>query len=382
MYRYPVDKAVTYTSEDFVLYRESPFACWMERLTLENPDHGIAPDQGSEPPSDSLESQIDLAETLRGEGKRVQLIEWQLEEPLRRNETLEAMRHGVDFIVDAQLALGPLSGSANLLMRTSGYSELGNYLYVPCDTGGRTTLHSAFRLCFLADLLHSIQGQLPPQMLIIRGGQEVLPLKTDDHIYHYRAVKKRFMDTQRAFRKHRMPDPAESSHFGRWSECAHDVIKERMLGEPETLSAAEPEIEQAPVQQPLAQALAAGVMASAYDLDTQPEDASAGAATGQHMGTLAEQARQLPQPNEVPTPGHSAYDNDRPTEPGGSGATLESLSFIGSSTVAPRLGTVASAPPPNLRMPEEKAPPAKPPASAATPFSDSLITNEDYDDAG
>ena len=127
MYRYSVDNATTYTSEDFVLFRESPFASWMERLTLENPDHGIAPDPGSEPPRDMLESQADLAEVLRAEGKQVKLIERQAAEPLRRTATLEAMRHGVDFIVDGQLALGPLSGSANLLMRTSGYSDLGNF---------------------------------------------------------------------------------------------------------------------------------------------------------------------------------------------------------------------------------------------------------------
>jgi hypothetical protein len=50
MYRYSVDNAITYTSEDFVLFRESPFACWMERLNLENPDHGIPADVGSSAP--------------------------------------------------------------------------------------------------------------------------------------------------------------------------------------------------------------------------------------------------------------------------------------------------------------------------------------------
>ena len=145
--------------------------------------------------------------------------------------TLAAMRDGADFIVNGQLALGPLCGSANLLMRTSGYSELGDYLYVPCDTKATTTSQSAFRLSFLADLLHSLQGQLPPQMLIIRGDADVVPLHTEDHIYYYRAVKKRFMDDMRNFRKHRMPDPAESAHFGRWAECASEVLKQRAQSE-------------------------------------------------------------------------------------------------------------------------------------------------------
>ena len=51
MYRYSVDSTITYTSEDLVLFKESPFAAWMERLTLENPGHGILPDAGSTPPA-------------------------------------------------------------------------------------------------------------------------------------------------------------------------------------------------------------------------------------------------------------------------------------------------------------------------------------------
>lgn len=269
MYRYSVDNAVTYTSEDFVLFRESPFACWMERLTLENPGHGIPPDVGSSAPRNSMERQDEIVDTLRAEGRDVVLIDWDLDEPGRRTATLEAMRGGADFIVNGQLALGPLSGSANLLMRTSGYSELGDFLYIPCDTQAKTTLHSAFRLCFLADLLHSLQGQLPPQMLIIRDGSDVVPLQSEEHIYHYRAVKQRFMDAMRNFRKHRMPDPAESSHFGRWSDCANEVLKQRALRE-EQQAEAEPDDSLAV---PLPQmASVAGEGVSLYDLEVNSRE--------------------------------------------------------------------------------------------------------------
>jgi hypothetical protein len=260
MYRYSVDNAVTYTPEDLVLFKESPFASFMERLTLENPSHGIPPDVDSEPPRDTTQRQDEIAETLRSEDRNVALIDWEMDEPSRRTATLEAMRHGVDFIVNGQLALGTLSGTANLLMRTSGYSELGTFLYVPCDTQAKTTLQSAFRLCFLADLLHSLQGQLPPQMLIIRGGSDVVPLQTEDHIYHYQAVKQRFMSAQREFRKHRMPDPAESAHFGRWADCANEVMKQRLLsGHDDTAATDMPDApgEEQAVSQPLAHAVGA-----------------------------------------------------------------------------------------------------------------------------
>jgi len=318
MYRYSADNAVTYTSEDFVLFRESPFACWMERLTLENPEHGILPDSGSSPPRNGLQRQDDIAQTLRAAGKAVELIDWDRDEPGRRLATLAAMRRGGDFIVNGQLALGPLADGANLLMRTSGYSELGNFLYLPCDTQAKTTLHSAFRLCFLADLLHSLQGQLPHQMLIIRNGGELVKLNTEDHIYHYRAVKQRFMTAMREFRKHRMPDPAESSHFGRWSDCAHEVIKQRALNaeapavdeavaeenllhdEVPQNAAPEPFQERAPM--PLPQA--AAVAAASYDPDSDD--------------SLAFSVRQLEQPVDAADPpvgnAHSSSEEEMARE--------------------------------------------------------------------
>ncbi len=301
MYRYTVDNAVTYTSEDLVLFRESPFASWMERLTLENPDHGIPPDPDTSAPREYTERQDDVAQTLRAQGREVALIDWEMEEGARRYTTLEAMRGGADFVVNGQLALGPLSGACNLLMRTSGFSELGGYLYIPCDTQARTTLHSAFRLCFLADLLHSLQGQLPPQLLIIRGSADVVPLQSEDHIYSYRAVKQRFMNAMRDFRKHRMPDPAASSHYGRWSDCANEVLKQKALREDEPAVVAKEELATVP---PVMSAV--GRAASQYDLDSAPPPAASTTAPpavisardevaiGEtETATLAEQASQL-----------------------------------------------------------------------------------------
>lgn len=366
MYRYSVDNAITYTPEDFVLFKESPFACWMERLTLENPEHGIPADSDSSAPPAGPDRQDELAATLRGEGKGVALIDWDLDEPLRRAATLEAMRNGVDFIVNGQLALGPLSGTVNLLMRTSGYCEFGNFLYIPCDTQPKTTFASAFRLCFLADLLHSLQGQLPPQMLLIRGGADVVPLQSDDHIYHYRAVKKRFMDAQRNFRKHKMPDPAESSHFGRWADCANEVLKQRALGE---ASQVEREAERTAVaeeaavqeQEYLRPVAAVASSNSAYDMDDAmippPRRTVQGIGA---RGTLADQARELTSP---------AWEADSPTALRGvpdSGA-MQPMDYIGSSSAAPHVGEAPPQPEARTRAPELIAPAVAPaPAEEAS----------------
>ena len=302
MYRYTVNNTITYTPDDLILFRESPFAVWMERLTLENPDHGIPPDlHGTEPPQESC-PQDEIVITLRAEGRNVAKIDCALDEASRRTVTLEAMRDGADFIVDGVLGLGALSGNANLLMRTSGFSELGDYLYVPCETQVVNKQHSAFRLSFLADLLYSLQGQLPPQMLIISEDAEVQPLQTGDYIYYYRAVKKRFTRAMEQFRKHRMPDAAESAHFGRWSECASEVLKQRARSEAESDEEAQIQTQEAEEEeeefeaQPLQVASASGAGQSGFAASGPSGSAllkTQGPAMEGASSTLAEQARQL-----------------------------------------------------------------------------------------
>ena len=390
MYRYSVDNAVTYTSEDFVLFRESPFACWMERLSLENPDHGIPPDVGSLPPRDTIEPQDDMADTLRSEGKDVRLIDWDMEEGERRNATLEAMRKGADFIVNGQLALGPLSGAANLLVRTSGYSELGDYLYIPCSTQARASQHIEFRLCFLADLLHSLQGQLPPQMLVIRGGDDLVPLKTEGHIYHYRAVKQRFMETMRSFRKHRMPDPAESAHFGRWSDCAHEVLKQRLLREEQVGE----EITDEDYQEPLRKAAgaAAGIDAT-LDLESrrasEPDPAEAGISANANTAaatentntsgfTLAEQAHMLAPGRYRPGPGVFRLGRPRTSRPEKS----ESISTPGTGLDKPSPPAEAEA----LDLQDTSEPAAQPAPEAKPQYnrraSDKALQNLEFIGSG
>jgi len=300
MYRYSVDNAVTYTPNDLILFRQSPFATWMERLTLENPDHGILPDVHSAPPGDAVKPQEDLVDSLRAEGRDVVLVNSEREESRRRSDTLDAIRQGADFIVNGMLALGSLSGTVDMLMRTSGYSDLGDFLYIPCSTRDDATLDAAFRLCFHADLLHSLQGQLPPQILLIREDAEVVPLQTEDHIHYYLAVKRRFLDAMDGFRKHRMPDPAESAHFGRWSDCASEVLKQRAQSAEfqrvaDQVGSEESEEDAAELEMPRVRAAGAGGQA------TVAGHGAGIAATAQEVSspvssaapTLAEQARSL-----------------------------------------------------------------------------------------
>lgn len=250
---------ITYTCDDMLLFRESPFACWMERLTLENPDHGIAPDSalhsdrntatGGQPcvllstrgaqgmpwqefiTASGTPAGAPLPRTreapLYARGDDVLSIPVHASEQQRANASLNAMQQGAACIANAQLTVGPVSAPVDLLLRVSGASDFGNYLYMPCDTQGHLRRQRAFHLACAADLLSSLQGVLPPQMLVLQDGEPVETLQSADHIVLYREVRKRFLKAQLAFRKHCMPDPTESSHFGRWTRCAQDILKHR-----------------------------------------------------------------------------------------------------------------------------------------------------------
>ncbi|TXS92824.1 hypothetical protein FV139_12705 [Parahaliea maris] len=316
MQRDSADNKLSFSADDLVLFRKSPFASWMERLTLENPRHGIPPDADAPDPVIPARPQNAFAATLRANSRRFVQIEWEASPRQRATATLDAMRRGVDFIVDGQLAVGPLNDSVNLLMRTSGFSELGDYLYLPCDTAGQYGAEAAFRLCFLADLLHSLQGQLPPQLIEIRRGEELNALETERHIHFYRAVKQRFMLAQRNFRKHRMPNPAESAECGRWYACANEVLRQRLhlrqQREEEAPASSAPVPEAVP-----AQAVEQVAVAVNQSPDMDRDRAAAGIAA-ELAGTLAEQARRL----DVSPPAVARHDDDAPP------ARLQPLSFI------------------------------------------------------
>jgi hypothetical protein len=255
-------------------------------------------------------------------------------------------------------------------------------------------------------------------MLIIRGGDDLVPLQTDAHIYHYRAVKQRFMETMRTFRKHRMPDPSESSHFGRWSDCAHEVLKQRLLREDHPAGYAPDGVGDAHYAEPLRRAVGAVGSAGAnpYDRDdvTLPEGTRAEPAAmafspaafeardslgGLGNLTLAEQARMLKPGTYKPGPGVYRIGRPRPAPPPvrargeapaaptkppapvidappppmaadaqaveeptarpqynrrASDAALQNLEFIGSATHLPGRGL-------------DTAPPARPPLARAAP---------------
>lgn len=204
-----------FDTDDLLLYAASPFAFWMERYHLEKGGSGVSPDPGSKPPPSLLASQAALQECLPGS---VRVVPWTAPESERRLATLEAVRGGVDWILDAQLANGRFSTPCNLLRREAGPE--GKESYVPCVTQALPARTARVHLSLLADLLIDVLGDPPRDLLVIRKGQVEELWASATWLPLFQAFRDRFLRDQAAFDPSLPPDPGQSLDYGRWTQRA------------------------------------------------------------------------------------------------------------------------------------------------------------------
>ncbi len=83
--------------------------------------------------------------------------------------TLDAMRRGVDVIVQATLTVGRFLGRADVLRKVETPSELGDFSYEALDTklAQETKGGTILQLCLYSDLLTQLQGVAPECMYVV-----------------------------------------------------------------------------------------------------------------------------------------------------------------------------------------------------------------------
>jgi predicted RecB family nuclease len=153
-----------YSPTDLVAYLHGDFAAWCERMQLERGRAGGAGSAELEwVTPDEKDPEFVLVARMGDEHEKRYLASLRQREPrlveLTRDspdlETLAAMRTGVPAIYQAHLVDTDWHGYADFLIRCSGVSTFGDYLYVPWDT---KLAHSAkpyflIQLCAYAELL-------------------------------------------------------------------------------------------------------------------------------------------------------------------------------------------------------------------------------------
>jgi predicted RecB family nuclease len=133
-------------------------------------------------------------DALRAKGKSVVEIQ-EFGGQRSAAKTADAIRAGVDVIVQAALADGRWQGRPDLLMRVDAPSDLGNWSYQVADTklAQNTRAGTVLQLCLYSEMLAKLQGLEPTFMEVVRPGApfEIEQLRFAEFAAYYRLVKRR-----------------------------------------------------------------------------------------------------------------------------------------------------------------------------------------------
>jgi len=114
------------------------------------------------------------------------------------DETLAAMRDGVDVVFQAALDDGRWWGRADFLLKTDGASDLGDYHYEVLDTklARETRAGTVLQLCLYADLVGEMQGRRPDRVMVVSPGKNFEPevFRVDHYYAYYQLVKRRLRE--------------------------------------------------------------------------------------------------------------------------------------------------------------------------------------------
>ena len=134
--------------------------------------------------------------------------------------TPEAMRLGVDVIVQARLEWGQWMGLADILVKVPGKSKFGDWSYEVQDTklAQNTRAGTILQLCLYTDLLTELQGVAPERFHVIKPVENFEPesYRFDDFKAYYRLTKKNFEHTMGAPAVDTYPEPVEHCGVCRW----------------------------------------------------------------------------------------------------------------------------------------------------------------------
>ena len=174
-----VDGRLVYSATDLVGYLECAHLANIERAAVWG--HLNRPVR-ADPVLDriaqrGIEYEQRFLESLRGDGATV--VEVERHESLAyderrirgRDETVAAMRDGVDVIYQAVLFDERRFGYADFLRRVEQPSDLGRWSYEVWDTklARHATASAVLQLCLYSDMVRELQGRQPEEMHLALG---------------------------------------------------------------------------------------------------------------------------------------------------------------------------------------------------------------------
>jgi uncharacterized protein len=140
-----------------------------------------------------LEHERAYLERLRERGLSVTAIELEGDWARAHDETLAALREGVDVVYQAALIGDGWRGVADFLIRVETPSALGGWSYEALDTKLARHAKPAYvlQLCFYSERLAALQGSEPERIHVLLGNQTMESFRPREFAAYQRRVESR-----------------------------------------------------------------------------------------------------------------------------------------------------------------------------------------------
>jgi predicted RecB family nuclease len=182
------DGQLIFSPTDLIRYLASPFASWMERYHLENPD-AVKPDEESE--DEKLIAQtgdeherVVLDELKAVTPKLIEIPKNDFSAALAR--TVEAINAKSPIIYQGALQHGRFAGFSDFLT----LDETGLYQVWDTKLARSPKPYYAVQLCCYSEMLAPLLGgKMPSKFGIILGDKERVEFRVEDFFHYYLRVK-------------------------------------------------------------------------------------------------------------------------------------------------------------------------------------------------
>lgn len=216
-----------YSPTDLVRYLASPFASWMDRYYLENPE-GITPDEETEDQKLIALTGDQHEHTVLDEFKSSisDLVEIPKGNPIAaRAATISALSEKAGIVYQAALESEQFAGFADFLELDSS----GQYQVWDTKLARSPKPYYAIQLCCYSEMLAAVSGHpMPEKFGIILGTKERVEFRVEDFIHYYHRIKESFLALQDGFsgKMSDRPEPLPRADHGRWSSHAERFFNE------------------------------------------------------------------------------------------------------------------------------------------------------------
>jgi uncharacterized protein len=260
-----------WTPSDLVVFYDSPWASWMDRLASEEPSHPLA--QQRDAPDAFLSMLGRKGSAGEREVTRKLFVNLGLEvvdlsgapgaAPRERaSVTQRTLLERPDVIYQAPMVAGEFHGIADFLVRTdlldkewasrrtAAAGDGAGLTGGPALVGGadsppspvhytvwdakltrRARPQQLIQLCCYAEMLEHMQGALPDTVALVLGGSDakITSFRLADHLAHYRSLCRRFLHFQSRYDASSGPPmpPSRNAPAGSWRGLADSLLLQR-----------------------------------------------------------------------------------------------------------------------------------------------------------